>query len=381
MKAVVLEHGIIHESDNTFGYAAWPTVAKMPDGSLAAVYSGNRVDHVCPFGRVLMRKSYDNGKTWGAPVTVIDTDLDDRDGGIVVFGENRDKIMITSFNNTTELQRDYFRHHKAHNLPLVTAFVDRLEGLEDFNERQESVLGSTYVLSEDNGKSFTDVTVLPITAPHGPCVLKDGSLFYVGMAFMSEKGAGYSYGNFKPIENKTPLYYLRSKDGKTWDEPVMIPADIVPEGEDWFFCEPHAIELENGRILVVIRVHKSKDKKEYWRGSYACHSDDGGLTWSTPELIADRGFPPHLVQLKNGLVVCSYGYRYGDQMGQRVRVSADNGDSWSEEMILRGDAVTDDLGYPSTVELDDGTLLTVYYHNVARGKNCGIYYTKWKLEK
>ena len=380
MKVNVLKHGIIHESNNTFGYAAWPSVGKMPDGTLAAVYSGNRVDHVCPFGRVYMRKSYDGGETWGAPVTVIDTDLDDRDGGIVVFGENRDKIMVTSFNNTTALQRDYFRHHKAENLGLVTAYVDRLEGLADFNERQDTVLGSTYVLSDDNGRSFTDVTVLPISAPHGPCVLKDGSLFYVGSAVMSEKGPGYAYGNFKPIENKKPLYYLRSKDGKEWGEPVMIPADVVPEGENWSFCEPHAIELENGRILVVIRVHKYKDGNQFWRGSYKCHSDDGGKTWSTPEIIADWGFPPHLVQLKNGLIVCSYGYRYGDKMGQRVKVSDDNGDTWSEEMMLRGDGVTDDLGYPSTVELDDGTLMTVYYQKMARDKKCGIYYTKWKLE-
>ena len=38
-----------------------------------------------------------------------------------------------------------------------------------------------------------------------------------------------------------------------------------------------------------------------------------------------------------------------------------------------------DRGYPATCELDDGTLMTVYYQKQHPGENCSILYTRWKL--
>jgi hypothetical protein len=34
MKYSIIEHGVVYESDNLFGFAAWPTVAKAKDGTL-----------------------------------------------------------------------------------------------------------------------------------------------------------------------------------------------------------------------------------------------------------------------------------------------------------------------------------------------------------
>jgi hypothetical protein len=56
----------------------------------------------------------------------------------------------------------------------------------------------------------------------------------------------------------------------------------------------------------------------------------------------------------------SYGHRrppYGNQ----ARVSEDQGGSWSDAITISGDGISSDLGYPSTVELTDGSLLTVWY--------------------
>jgi hypothetical protein len=56
----------------------------------------------------------------------------------------------------------------------------------------------------------------------------------------------------------------------------------------------------------------------------------------------------------------SYGYRrppYGNQ----ARVSEDQGRSWSDAITISGDGISSDLGYPSTVELNDGSLLTAWY--------------------
>jgi hypothetical protein len=33
------------------------------------------------------------------------------------------------------------------------------------------------------------------------------------------------------------------------------------------------------------------------------------------------------------------------------------------EIVIRDDGATSDLGYPASVQLEDGRVLTVYYHN------------------
>ena len=48
-------------------------------------------------------------------------------------------------------------------------------------------------------------------------------------------------------------------------------------------------------------------------------------------------------------------------------------------MPLRDDGPDGDLGYPATAELDDGSLITVYYQKAAAGENTSILYTRWNL--
>ncbi len=40
--------------------------------------------------------------------------------------------------------------------------------------------------------------------------------------------------------------------------------------------------------------------------------------------------------------------------------------TWSEPIILSGDGAGFDLGYPSTVQLEDGSLVTVWYEKFAK---------------
>src|SRR4030095_2883832 len=51
-------------------------------GELLVVYSGGRESHVCPFGRVELMSSRDQGTTWSWPRPLLDSALDDRDAGI-----------------------------------------------------------------------------------------------------------------------------------------------------------------------------------------------------------------------------------------------------------------------------------------------------------
>jgi hypothetical protein len=94
---------------------------------------------------------------------------------------------------------------------------------------------------------------------------------------------------------------------------------------------------------------------------WECYSDDNGRTWSIPHVTPLWGFPPHLMLLSDGRVLCSYGYRR-EPFGQRACVSED-GLTWDvrDEVILRDDAPNGDLGYPASLELEPGRILTVYY--------------------
>ena len=90
------------------------------------------------------------------------------------------------------------------------------------------------------------------------------------------------------------------------------------------------------------------------------------------------GAPPHLYETGDGTVVLSYGYRL-PPFGQRARISRDGGVSWSREIVLRDDSISSDLGYPATVELRDGSLLTVYYQIPTGKENRAILATKWNI--
>ena len=69
-------------------YFAWPTVARLRNGRLAVAASGYRLTHVCPFGKGVLSFSENEGETWTQPMVVVDTVMDNRDAGVLPFGES-----------------------------------------------------------------------------------------------------------------------------------------------------------------------------------------------------------------------------------------------------------------------------------------------------
>jgi hypothetical protein len=74
-------HSIETISSQPEFYHGWPTLARRKNGELLVVYSGGREAHVCPFGRVELIRSLDEGRTWSWPQVLMDSPLDDRDAG------------------------------------------------------------------------------------------------------------------------------------------------------------------------------------------------------------------------------------------------------------------------------------------------------------
>ena len=53
-------------------YHGWPTLIRRKNGELLLAFSGGRESHVCPFGRLELMRSKDDGRTWGWPQVIYD---------------------------------------------------------------------------------------------------------------------------------------------------------------------------------------------------------------------------------------------------------------------------------------------------------------------
>ena len=114
---------------------------------------------------------------------------------------------------------------------------------------------------------------------------------------------------------------------------------------------------------------------EFYAGNGADHgparipglvSRDGGRTWTRMKPTPIQGYPPHLIRLNSGKVLTVYGRRI-QAFGEYACLSDDQGRTWdvAHEIKLAGN-FNGDLGYPASVELPDGSILTVYYQSEKR---------------
>lgn len=348
---------IMENPTGRHNYFAWPTVARLKNGRLAVAASGFRMRHICPFGKTVLAFSDDNGETYTAPAPVIDTVLDDRDGGVTPFGESG--VVVTSFNHTVEFQRQYAE------TPYDHAYLDTITP-----EEEAAALGATFRISHDNGVTFGPICKCPVTSPHGPVELPDGTLLWVGRT--------YSEADVQMPEKDCIRAYAIHQNGTT--EFVGEIANIQRGDLFPLSCEPHAIVLPDGRILVHIRVQKSAAGLFTVFQSESC---DGGKTWSAPRqlLSDDGGSPPHVLCHSSGVLVCTYGYRAKKPFGVKAMFSRDNGETWDVDHVIYSNHASADLGYPSTVELPDGSLLTVFYAHSAENAPAVILQQRWRFEE
>ncbi len=337
-------------------YFGWPSAVITKNGRIAAACSGFRLEHVCPFGKAVISYSDDNGETFSAPEAVIDTVLDDRDAGLCAFGESG--LILTSFNNSVEFQRVHCsREH-------IKECYDYLDTVNPEDER--NAIGSEFRISNDNGKTWSEIFRSPITSPHGPAQLKDGRIIWVGRVFSEDD-------SFKGTDNFIQAWEVRT-DGTM--EYISSVENIEADGVILNSCEPHMIELDDGTLICHIRMEGGG-----FFSTYQSESRDGGKTWSKPHALLEKrgGAPAHLLKHSSGVLISAYGCRE-KPYGIRVMFSRDNGKTWDTDNILFDGGVSDDLGYPATVELPDGSLMTVFYTHEKDELPAVIAAQKWELE-
>lgn len=334
------------ESDR---YMGWPTLAKTRDGELIVAVSGDRDAHVCPWGKTQIIRSRDQGKTWSVPEVITSTPLDDRDAGLI---ETKQGTLVVSWFTSV-----------AFTLPIYRTAYERYARIAEkiTPEIRKQWLGNWVRRSEDGGKTWLEPVRTVATAPHGPIQLRDGRLLYIGNGVWNNKSGIV-------IEESTD-------DARSWNVITSIPKskEIIVSSS---LSEPHIVELASGKLLAMVR-HEPKDRQCFLLQS---ESKDGGMTWSPLHITGIWGYPPHLLQLKNGWVIVTYGYRLAPY-SIRACISRDEGKTWDiENQVTLANALGPDMGYPSSVQLADGSILTAFYQAEKAGGPTVLHSSHWRFK-
>ncbi len=156
---------------------------------------------------------------------------------------------------------------------------------------------------------------------------------------------------------KTSNYLIASKDkGVSWEY-----VGEVAKSPQVSFNEASVIETPGGDIVGFLRTEGMEDN------AVIARSKDGGknFTWQS---MGFKGHPLNALQLQDGRVLVTYGYRH-KPFGIRARIlnSECTDFATAPEVVLRDDGGNGDLGYTWPVQLDRNRVLIVYYYNTANG--------------
>jgi hypothetical protein len=90
-------------------------------------------------------------------------------------------------------------------------------------------------------------------------------------------------------------------------------------------------------------------------------SSDNGITWGSPRTVTSYGEPHgHLLELSDGRLLCTYA-SYHLPYGIYAIISNDGGKTWdTEHPVHLASSLTVYVGWPTSVQLPDGDILTAY---------------------
>ena len=332
---------------------AWPNLAVLPDGSVVATIF-NQPCHGQWEGDVDCWATTDAGATWqlrGTPAPhEPTTNRMNVAAGVNVKGE---LIVLAS--------------GWSHRPPPPPH--DKPDGKPVGHGPPAAPLPTWVCRSADGGRTWTRAEgVEPpsrsrVATASGPGlsdrIVPFGDVIRIGDGLLG----GCFYAENKESEGHDSLFFTSADDGRTWQ-----CAAVISRGDS---NETAPLRLPGGALLACGRTTKDQHLELF-------RSTDNGKTWSW-ELGVSRGMqiPAHLRLLADGRLLLSYGDRTGswerppaDAAGGTVdlsrtphailvRTSADGGRSWTAPLRIAG--FDHDGGYPATVELADGRLLTAYY--------------------
>lgn len=261
--------GLTPVTGGSFQRASDPWVAYGPGGR--AYYASLLFNETDPQNGVFLSASADGGKTWGAPVAV-------HLGGSTEF-DDKEAVVVDTRADSPFRGRVYVGWDSVHN---------------DGNE----VLRVSW--SADGGQSFSppatlhsqgaNLGIIPLVGPGG---------VVHAVWFHAESGL-----------NGLSMLASRSEDGgSTWSAPVRVASvrGASVKGLRTGGLPAAAVDPRNGRLYVAWQDDLGEAGID---GVFLSRSDDGGSTWSAPELVSGNdpasSFTPAIAVGPTGRVALSY---------------------------------------------------------------------------
>ncbi len=300
---------------------AWPNLTVLKDGQLIATIF-NQPSHALIEGDIECWES-PNGRFWKKKGTPAPHDPNTTRNLVAAgLASNGDLIVIAggwSLNPVSKVGEP--RTRNAVLRPWVSRSSD--------GGRSWSIQKKVFPLAESNMSEF---------APFGDILPgEDGSLRVLAYAQSMNK------------ENQTnKVSMFRSEnDGRSWERMSVISDR---HNETAFF------HLGGGKWIAAVRRWKAGQSLDLFR------SNDDGRTWNYESPLTEASqHPSHLLKLNNGQLLLTYGNRISGQFGVAVKISKDEGKTWSEEFLVIDDLTGGDSGYPASIQLPNGKIMTAYY--------------------
>jgi sialidase-1 len=374
-----MKHVVIWKE--TDRYCSFPHVAYLPNGNLAVTFrraskfsadaARNGVaTHHDPDSSIEMVESTDHGRTW--PTESLRTVYKSK------YGVNDPSLTVlkdgTILNRFVALD---IRPSRGFSPPPKKIFSHRVEhGL------LTQVVGNLVVRSKDNGKTWSEVG-LANTDETGPSCSRDPIVEMPDGSWLMPVYTGAP-------QRADISWVVRSFDfGKTWCEPIRIMSDEngrFSQLQGINYNETSLLHLGNGEMLAMVRADASFHTDDGFMpvggvgDLCSARSFDGGLSWTPPSRTGMWGQPGSIMQLSDGRILCTYGYRR-KPYGVRCCLSTDRGKTWDvkNEIVVRDDSPTWDCGYAFSIELKDGGIFTVYYFTDDAGTRF-VSGTHWNLK-
>ena len=189
-----------------------------------------------------------------------------------------------------------------------------------------------------------------------PVVMPDGSLL---APFTTPQGV---------------VLYGSDDDGLSWHFISTVAVDPYRYGR---FTYAHLIILPSGKLQCYMYAMGSSY-------SLAVTESWDAYSWSAPRPIVRWGYSPWRQHRRPGQSSRAGATYYRSPWAMRLRdgrilvlfarrvvpygiggvLSEDDGETWSNEFILRCDASVGDIGYPVAVQFEDGRIFTAYYYTL-----------------
>ncbi|MDR1400028.1 MAG: glycoside hydrolase [Treponema sp.] len=353
-------------------YVSFPNLAWLDDDTLACFFRhakdrqkhGGAVTHIDPTAKDVFIVSKDQGATFSTePYTVLDDDMSEQDPCVTVLANGR--VLMTYFRwqfvpkgqGGTVWGEALFKRYGRSRVS-----GGGLPASDTFN------IGFSVSVSDDKGKTWRHLPVIqlegyvPGSAVRGNIVeLPDGRLL---LPFYGVKEIGWL----------ASCGLVESRDhGESWRFLSETAFDREKN-----FLEPALFRTQSSRLISLFRTQSDflksgVDFESTYLNLHISVSTDNGNTFSPAHEIPGvfGSNPFHALQLRNGKVFVSYGYRRVP-FGIRARVcDAELSDlATAPEFVVVADAPSGDLGYTHAVQLKDDRVLLTYYIAGKDGTRC-----------